>query len=188
MDFAPASIEFSTSSLTIETGLSTCLKHPLQLLHDLLTPGHHHEARRRSVQAMHDAGPQSVPQEAHLRVAPQEPVNQRAAPVSRRRMYPQLYVFKWKETANTKFYNVRKLDKLYVQGQFPNDYFVIKSIYGEERQGKDLSQCWAKTASNMLHWWFEQNKDYVEQYKQKAAIEAWKRPLYDYKSTRKPLS
>ena len=94
--------------------------------------------------------------------------------------YPQSYVFKWKETADTKFYNVRKLDKLYVQGQFPNDYFVIKGIYGEERQGKDLSQCWAKTASNMLHWWFEQNKDYIEQYKQKAAIEAWKRPLYKH--------
>ena len=94
--------------------------------------------------------------------------------------YPQSYVFKWKETANTKFYNVRKLDKLYVQGQFPNDYFVIKGIYGEERQGKDLSQCWAKTASNMLHWWFEQNKDYVEQYKQKTNIEAQKLPLYKH--------
>ena len=98
--------------------------------------------------------------------------------------YPQSYVFKWKETANTKFYNVRKLDKLYAQGQFPNDYFVINGIYGEERQGKDISQCWAKTASNMLHWWFEQNKDYIDQYKQKAAIEAWKLPLYNYKYER----
>ena len=98
--------------------------------------------------------------------------------------YPQSFVFKWKETANTKFYNVRKLDKLYVQGQFPSDYFVIKGIYGEERQGKDISQCWAKTASNMLHWWFEQNKDYIDQYKQKASIEAWKLPLYDHKYER----
>lgn len=98
--------------------------------------------------------------------------------------YPQSYVFKWKETANTKFYNVRKLDKLYVQGQFPNDYFVINGIYGKERQGKDLSQCWAKTASNMLHWWFEQNKDYIDQYKQKVSIEAWKLPLYDHKYER----
>ncbi len=98
--------------------------------------------------------------------------------------YPQSYVFKWKETANTKFYNVRKLDKLYVQGQFPNDYFVIKGIRNEQIQGKDLSQCWAKTASNMLHWWFEQNKEYIEQYKQKAAIEEWKRPLYDHKYVR----
>ena len=94
--------------------------------------------------------------------------------------YPQSYVFKWKETANTKFYNVRKLDKLYVQGQFPNDYFVIEGIYGEERQGKDLSQCWAKTASNMLHWWFEQNKEYIEQYKQKTNIEAQKLSLYKH--------
>ena len=94
--------------------------------------------------------------------------------------YPQSYVFKWKETANTKFYNVRKLDKLYVQGQFPNDYFVIEGIYGEKRQGKDLSQCWAKTASNMLHWWFEQNKEYIEQYKQKTNIEAQKLSLYKH--------
>ena len=93
--------------------------------------------------------------------------------------YPQSYVFKWKETANTKFYNVRKLDKLRKEG-FPNDYFVINGIGGEKRQGKDISQCWAKTASNMLHWWFEQNKDYIDQYKQKAAIEAWKLPLYKH--------
>ena len=94
--------------------------------------------------------------------------------------YPQSYVFKWKETANTKFYNVRKLDKLYVQGQFPSNYFVINGIRNEQIQGRDISQCWAKTASNMLHWWFEQNKDYIEQYKQKAAIEEWKRPLYKH--------
>ena len=94
--------------------------------------------------------------------------------------YPQSYVFKWKETANTKFYNVRKLDKLYIQGQFPNDYFVIKGIRNEQIQGKDLSQCWAKTASNMLHWWFEQNKEYIEQYKQKTNIEAQKLPLYKH--------
>ena len=94
--------------------------------------------------------------------------------------YPQSYVFKWKETADTKFYNVRKLDKLYVQGQFPSNYFVINGIRNEQIQGQDISQCWAKTASNMLHWWFEQNKDYIEQYKQKAAIEAWKRPLYKH--------
>ena len=94
--------------------------------------------------------------------------------------YPQSYVFKWKETANTKFYNVRKLDKLYVQGQFPSDYFVVNGIRNEQRQGRDLSQCWAKTASNMLHWWFEQNKDYIEQYKQKTAIEEWKKPLYKH--------
>jgi len=94
--------------------------------------------------------------------------------------YEQPYVFKWNETADTNFYNVRKLDKLYVQGQFPNDYFKINGIDGREIQGKDLSQCWAKTAANMLHWWFEQNKAYIDTYKQKAAIEAWKRPLYKH--------
>ncbi|WP_315327333.1 IdeS/Mac family cysteine endopeptidase [Treponema socranskii] len=94
--------------------------------------------------------------------------------------YEQPYVFKWNETADTNFYNVRKLDKLYVQGQFPNDYFKINGIDGREIQGKDLSQCWAKTAANMLHWWFEQNKAYIDTYKQKAAIEPWKRPLYKH--------
>jgi len=98
--------------------------------------------------------------------------------------YEQPYVFKWNETADTNFYNVRKLDKLYVQGQFPNDYFKINGINGREIQGKDLSQCWAKTAANMLHWWFEQNKAYIDTYKQKAAIEEWKKPLYDYKYVR----
>ena len=94
--------------------------------------------------------------------------------------YEQPYVFKWNETADTNFYNARKLDKLYVQGQFPNDYFKINGINGREIQGKDLSQCWAKTAANMLHWWFEQNKAYIDTYKQKAAIEPWKRPLYKH--------
>ena len=98
--------------------------------------------------------------------------------------YEQPYVFKWNETADTNFYNARKLDKLYVQGQFPNDYFKINGINGREIQGKDLSQCWAKTAANMLHWWFEQNKAYIDTYKQKAAIEEWKKPLYDYKYVR----
>ena len=93
--------------------------------------------------------------------------------------YEQPYVFKWNETADTNFYNARKLSKLR-KDDFPHDYFVIEGIDNKKKQGTDLSQCWAKTASNMLHWWFEQNKDYIEQYKQKAAIEAWKRPLYKH--------
>ena len=32
----------------------------------------------------------------------------------------------------------------------------------------------------MLHWWFEQNKEYIEQYKQKTNIEAQKLPLYKH--------
>ena len=94
--------------------------------------------------------------------------------------YEQPYVFKWNETTGTNFYNARKLDKLYVQGVFPGDYFLIKGINNKQIQGKDLSQCWAKTASNMLHWWFEQNKGYIDDYTQKAAIEEWKRPLYKH--------
>jgi len=84
--------------------------------------------------------------------------------------YEQPYVFKWNETADTKFYNARKLSKLRRDG-FPNNYFVVtETINNIPRQGTDLSQCWAKTASNMLHWWFEQNKTYIEQYKTKSNI------------------
>ncbi len=84
--------------------------------------------------------------------------------------YEQPYVFKWNETAQTNFYNARKLSKLRRDG-FPNNYFVVtETINNKPWQGTDLSQCWAKTASNMLHWWFEQNKTYIEQYKTKSNI------------------
>ncbi|UTD02098.1 Ig-like domain-containing protein [Treponema socranskii subsp. buccale] len=84
--------------------------------------------------------------------------------------YEQPYVFKWNETADTNFYNARKLSKLRREG-FPSNYFMVtETINNTPRQGTDLSQCWAKTASNMLHWWFEQNKDYIEQYKAKSNI------------------
>lgn len=29
----------------------------------------------------------------------------------------------------------------------------------------DMNLCWAATASNMLHWWLDQNKEYVDKYK-----------------------
>lgn len=93
--------------------------------------------------------------------------------------YEQPYVFKWNETADTNFYNARKLSKLR-KNDFPSDYFMIEGINNKQRQGTDLSQCWAKTAANMLHWWFEQNKAYIDTYKQKAAIEPWKQPLYKH--------
>ena len=93
--------------------------------------------------------------------------------------YEQPYVFKWNETTDTNFYNARKLSKLRKNG-FPNDYFVIEGIDNKKKQGTDLSQCWAKTAANMLHWWFEQNKGYIDKYTQKASIEDWKRPLYKH--------
>ena len=84
--------------------------------------------------------------------------------------YEQPYVFKWNETTQTNFYNARKLSKLRRDG-FPSNYFMVtETINNTPRQGTDLSQCWAKTASNMLHWWFEQNKTYIEQYKTKSNI------------------
>ena len=97
--------------------------------------------------------------------------------------YQQSYVFKWRESETTKFYNVRKLDKLFVQGTFPGNYYLFTGVNGEQKSGKDISQCWAKTASNMLHWWFEHNKDNIDDYVQKTSIAPEKRSLYnpDYK-------
>ena len=105
------------------------------------------------------------------------PIIQNSTPTGN--YYEQPYVFKWNETTDTNFYNARKLSKLRKNG-FPNDYFVIEGIDNKKKQGTDLSQCWAKTAANMLHWWFEQNKAYIDDYTQKAAIEEWKRPLYKH--------
>lgn len=66
------------------------------------------------------------------------------------------YVFTWDETENTKFFNTRKVD--YTNP--PN------------RGCRDSKQCWAKTDSNMLHWWFVQNKDNIEKYIKKKGTEA----------------
>ena len=93
--------------------------------------------------------------------------------------YQQSYVFKWRESETTKFYNVRKLDKLFVQGKYPGNYYLFTGVNGEQKSGKDISQCWAKTASNMLHWWFEHNKENIEYYKTKADISPEKRALYN---------
>lgn len=66
------------------------------------------------------------------------------------------YVFYWPETQTTTFFNTRKVKKTGAPyGTFP-----------------DANQCWAKTDANMLHWWFEQNKDNIKQYKNKKATEA----------------
>ena len=98
--------------------------------------------------------------------------------------YQQSYVFKWRESETTKFYNVRKLDKLFVQGTFPGNYYLFTGIRGEQKAGNDISQCWAKTASNMLHWWFEHNKDNIDYYVQKSSITPEKRTLYNPKYKR----
>ena len=66
------------------------------------------------------------------------------------------YVFTWNETMETKFFNTRKVDHTHA----PNEGFP------------DGNQCWAKTDANMLHWWFVQNKDNIDQYKTKKAADA----------------
>lgn len=66
------------------------------------------------------------------------------------------YVFTWNETSTTTFFNTRKVDHTHA----PNEGFP------------DGNQCWAKTDANMLHWWFEQNKDNIDKYKKKKSTEA----------------
>lgn len=64
------------------------------------------------------------------------------------------YVFRWKETASTNFFNTRKMNPTGAdRGRYP-----------------DSNQCWAKSASNMLHWWFEQNRDNISLYMTKKGI------------------
>jgi len=64
------------------------------------------------------------------------------------------YVFHWYETEHTKFFNTRKMGPV-----------------GSNNGGfSDSSQCWAKSSSNMLHWWFEQNKENVKTYIEKKGI------------------
>ena len=70
--------------------------------------------------------------------------------------YNQDYVFVWKETSDTKFFNVRKL-------KFVMPATMTTYCY----QGSDSNMCWAMTASNMLHWWGEQNKELINRYKNK---------------------
>ncbi|MGI5069541.1 Ig-like domain-containing protein [Treponema pectinovorum] len=70
--------------------------------------------------------------------------------------YNSDYVSVWKENENTKFFNVRKLN------------FVMKNTMSSHcYQGSDSNMCWAMTASNMLHWWGEQNKELINRYKNK---------------------
>lgn len=64
------------------------------------------------------------------------------------------YVFTWDETMTTTFFNTRKVTH-------------TGAPHGGFRDG---NQCWAKTDANMLHWWFEQNKDNIEKYIEKKTI------------------
>ena len=57
-------------------------------------------------------------------------------------------IFLWKESITTKWFNNRKVSLLGIPAP----------------EGADGNQCWAKTASNMLHWWFVQNEGNINKY------------------------
>ena len=57
-------------------------------------------------------------------------------------------IFWWNETITTKWFNTRKVSLLGISAP----------------EGADGNQCWAKTASNMLHWWFVQNEANINKY------------------------
>lgn len=49
-----------------------------------------------------------------------------------------------------------------------NSWFdVNKSDIGSEDNERDKNLCFAAVASNMLHWWMEQNKEYIEEYEKR---------------------
>ncbi|UTY27061.1 IdeS/Mac family cysteine endopeptidase [Treponema denticola] len=73
-------------------------------------------------------------------------------------------IFFWYEDANTKWFNNRKIFYLNIPAT----------------DGGDSNQCWAKTASNMLHWWFLQNKENIENYITKKNITSPKKDEYQY--------
>ena len=83
-------------------------------------------------------------------ITPPKDTEKRKIEIGSTRTYHEMsYVFEWYETTDTTFFNTRKVTHTGAQsGGFP-----------------DGNQCWAKTDANMLHWWFEQNKDNINQYK-----------------------
>ncbi|MGP1587772.1 MAG: IdeS/Mac family cysteine endopeptidase [Treponemataceae bacterium] len=78
------------------------------------------------------------------------------------------HIFTWKETNSTKFFNTRKVN--YTGA--PDEGFP------------DTKHCWAKTDANMLHWWFEQNKDNIEEYITRKHIAESDKPMYKPTYTR----
>ncbi|EMB25660.1 IdeS/Mac family cysteine endopeptidase [Treponema denticola] len=64
-------------------------------------------------------------------------------------------IFWWNETNETKWFNNRKVSLLKIPAP----------------EGADGNQCWAKTASNMLHWWFVQNEANISRYIQNKSPE-----------------
>ncbi|MGP1444590.1 IdeS/Mac family cysteine endopeptidase [Treponema sp.] len=73
-------------------------------------------------------------------------------------------IFYWYESNNTKWFNNRKLYPLK----------LTASVYS------DSAQCWAKTASNMLHWWFEQNRENINNYIAKKNITGPEKDEYQH--------
>ena len=71
-------------------------------------------------------------------------------------------IFWWYETDETKWFNNRK----------------AKPVGAVATDGGDGNQCWAKTASNMLHWWFVQNKENINNYITKKNITGAKKDEY----------
>ena len=73
------------------------------------------------------------------------------------------YVFYWPEKPTTTFFNTRKVSYTDApDGGYP-----------------DSNQCWAKTDSNMLHWWFVQNKDNIKTYIEKKHITGEAAKVYE---------
>ncbi|MGI5112332.1 Ig-like domain-containing protein [Treponema putidum] len=64
------------------------------------------------------------------------------------------YIFFWNESETTKWFNNRKVNNLGINTP----------------DGGDTNQCWAKTAANMLDWWFEQNKTNIARYIEKEPV------------------
>ena len=73
-------------------------------------------------------------------------------------------IFYWYESNNTKWFNNRKL--------YPLN--LTDPVYS------DSAQCWAKTASNMLHWWFEQNRENINTYIAKRNITSSEKDKYQH--------
>ena len=73
------------------------------------------------------------------------------------------YIFFWYETNETKWFNNRKLLNLGVTA---------------DNNADDSNQCWGKTASNMLHWWFIQNKENIDRYIEKKNITGTEKDKY----------
>ena len=75
------------------------------------------------------------------------------------------YIFFWNETTETKWFNTRKVSLLEIPAP----------------EGADGNQCWAKTASNMLHWWFVQNEGNINKYIENKSQEEKNKYAHYYK-------